>query len=48
MSINLSIYLCISLSILKVAWYSDGNGKGGESIFGGQFEDENFDLKHDK
>ncbi|XP_023327582.1 peptidyl-prolyl cis-trans isomerase G-like [Eurytemora carolleeae] len=28
--------------------FSDGNGKGGESIYGGTFEDENFDMKHDK
>jgi peptidyl-prolyl isomerase G (cyclophilin G) len=28
--------------------FLDGNGKGGESIFGGQFEDDNFDLKHDR
>jgi len=27
--------------------FSDGNGKGGESIYSGQFADENFDLKHD-
>uniref|UniRef100_A0AAV2L3U4 peptidylprolyl isomerase n=1 Tax=Knipowitschia caucasica TaxID=637954 RepID=A0AAV2L3U4_KNICA len=28
--------------------FTDGNGKGGESIYGGYFEDENFTLKHDK
>merc|ERR1712059_68516 len=27
--------------------FSEGNGKGGESIYGGQFQDENFELKHD-
>jgi len=27
--------------------FSEGNGKGGESIYSGQFADENFDLKHD-
>jgi len=27
--------------------FSEGNGKGGESIFGGMFDDENFDVKHD-
>jgi len=28
--------------------FSAGNGSGGESIYGGSFKDENFDVKHDK
>uniref|UniRef100_A0A9J8ARF0 peptidylprolyl isomerase n=1 Tax=Cyprinus carpio carpio TaxID=630221 RepID=A0A9J8ARF0_CYPCA len=28
--------------------FTEGNGRGGESIYGGFFEDENFTLKHDK
>ena len=28
--------------------FTDGNGIGGESIYGGKFPDENFKLKHGK
>uniref|UniRef100_A0A3B4BLM9 Peptidyl-prolyl cis-trans isomerase n=1 Tax=Periophthalmus magnuspinnatus TaxID=409849 RepID=A0A3B4BLM9_9GOBI len=28
--------------------FTDGTGRGGESIYGGYFEDENFTLKHDR
>uniref|UniRef100_A0A8C4SCB7 Peptidyl-prolyl cis-trans isomerase n=1 Tax=Erpetoichthys calabaricus TaxID=27687 RepID=A0A8C4SCB7_ERPCA len=28
--------------------FTEGNGRGGESIYGGYFEDENFVLKHDR
>ncbi|XP_053872633.1 NK-tumor recognition protein isoform X7 [Malaclemys terrapin pileata] len=28
--------------------FSEGNGKGGESVYGGYFKDENFVLKHDR
>jgi len=28
--------------------FTDGNGRGGESIYGAKFEDENFKIKHSK
>ena len=28
--------------------FTAGNGSGGESIYGTKFEDENFDIKHEK
>ena len=28
--------------------FTDGNGRGGESIYGSKFKDENFKIKHSK
>ena len=34
--------------MLQSGDFSQGNGRGGESIYGGYFADESFDIKHDK
>ena len=34
--------------LLKGGDFSEHSGRGGESIYGGFFEDENFDRKHDR
>lgn len=35
-------------STVSCSAVTDGNGMGGESIYGDKFDDENFTLKHDK
>ena len=47
MYINLSLFI-VSHLLLKLSGgdFTHGNGMGGESIYGGKFDDENFKIKH--
>ena len=42
------IHLLVNLTDLNAVNvdFTDGNGRGGESIYGRRFEDENFKIKH--
>lgn len=43
--LSFDFVLCIII-IVKAGDFTKGNGTGGKSIYGGKFEDENFDLIH--
>jgi len=40
------IIISVKLSIYKGGDFTHGTGTGGESIYGGKFDDENFKIKH--
>lgn len=41
-------FVAVPNFIIQGGDITDGNGVGGESIYGGYFEDETFEVKHNK
>ena len=44
---NSIVHRVIKGFMIQMGDYDLGNGTSGDSIYGGQFEDENFEMKHD-
>ena len=47
-ALYISYFAAVPNFIIQGGDITDGNGVGGESIYGGYFEDETFEVKHNK
>jgi cyclophilin family peptidyl-prolyl cis-trans isomerase len=40
------LFVCFVSAFVLLCYQTDGNGRGGESIYGEKFADENFKIRH--